>query len=114
MHIEFLVEEQSCEAALHALVPRILPDASFTTHAYQGKPELLRRLPERLRGYARWLPADWRIVVLLDADDPQKCRELKKQVERAALEAGFHTKSRPADDGTYQVMTRLAIEELEA
>ena len=28
-----------------------------------------KNLEPRLRGYARWLPEDWRIVVMVDRDD---------------------------------------------
>lgn len=37
---------------------------------------LLARLPERLRGYASWLPDTWRIVVIVDRDDAD-CTTLK-------------------------------------
>ena len=47
----------------------------------------LQRLPERLAGYARWLPADYRIVVLLDRDDDD-CHELKREMEATASRAG--------------------------
>jgi len=69
MHIVFLVEELSAEAALLNLVPRILgASASFEIHPYQCKEDLLSRLPQVMRGYAKWLPDDWRIVVLVDED----------------------------------------------
>ena len=84
MHIEFLVEEPSAEAALQNLVPKILgPQVSFTIHPYQGKLDLLARLPGRLKGYRPWLPDDWRIVVLVDADEGE-CRALKGRLEQEA------------------------------
>ena len=53
MHIEFLVEERSAEAALQNLLPRIFGSvATFTIHPYQGKPDLLKKLPIRLKGYS--------------------------------------------------------------
>lgn len=113
MHIEFLVEELSAEAALNHLVPAILgPAATFQIHPFNGKPDLLAKLPGRLRGYRPWLPADWRIVVLLDADE-EDCRRLKAQMEEAARVAGFITKS-AAGKGQFQVLNRLAVQELEA
>ncbi len=54
MRLEFLLEEQSMEAALLELVPRIRPDAHFELHAYRGKPDLLAKLEGRLRGYSHW------------------------------------------------------------
>ncbi len=114
MHIEFLLEEQSAEAALKTILPKILPDnISFHFHVFEGKHDLLRKLPSRLKGYRSWIPGDWRIVVLID-EDRQNCQKLKERLERAASEAGFVTKSGAPPDGYFQVMNRLAIEELEA
>ena len=114
MHIEFLVEEPSAEAALRNLVPRIVgPSVSFDVHTYQGKSDLLAKLPHRLKGYRPWLPADWRIVVLVD-EDRHDCRDIKSQMEDAARIAGFRTRSSSQARSAYEVVTRLAIEELEA
>jgi len=80
MHIEFLLEEPSAEAALLNILPKILEqNITFAIHPYQGKQDLLKKLPDRFRGYKTWLPEDWRIVVLIDADD-EDCRGLKAQL----------------------------------
>lgn len=100
------------EAALRALLPRLLGELSFQVYPYQGKLDLLKRLPDRLRGYAAWLPSDHRIVVVVDRDDDD-CRELKQRLEQMAADAGLQTRSQ-AGGPTYQVVNRLAIEELEA
>jgi len=114
MHIEFLVEEPSAEAALCNLVPKILgQDLSFKVHSYQGKPDLLKKLLPRLRGYKTWMPGNWRIVVLIDADE-EDCRVLKDNLEKKAQDAGLITKSRRRGGSYFQVLNRLAIEELEA
>ena len=114
MHIEFLLEERSAEAALKAILPKILPgNVSFQLHVFEGKHDLLRKLSLRLKGYRPWIPDDWRIIVLID-EDRQNCRELKAKLERAAREAGFVTKSSAPPNGNFQVVNRLAIEELEA
>ena len=114
MHIAFLVEEPSVEAALNNLVPAMVEDkASFSIHVYQGKQGLLRMLPDRLRGYKRWLPEGWRVFVLID-EDRKDCHELKARLEQAARNAGLATKSSPGFDGKFRVVNRLAIEELEA
>ena len=111
-HVEVLVEEPSAEAALHLLLPRILGDvATFAIYPHSCKDELLTRLPERLRGYASWLPPDWRIVVIVDRDDDD-CSELKRQLEQMARDAGLSTRTSRAQE--IQVVNRLAIEELEA
>lgn len=114
MHIEFLVEEVSTETALYHLVPRIVGDAvDFVVHPYQGKLDLLNKLPARLKGYHAWLPADWRIVVLIDRDDDD-CQKLKASLEEVARSAGLTTRSAVGDGAQFQVLNRLAIEELEA
>lgn len=112
-HLELLVEEPSMEAFLRALLPRLLPqDRTFEVHPFQGKSDLLGKLEPRLRGYAAWLPADWRIVVVVDRDD-EDCRVLKRQLEAIARRAGLHTRSRPGRV-PWQLVNRVAIEELEA
>lgn len=82
MHLEILVEEPSAEAALVYLVPKILgSEVSFAIHAYQGKLDLLSKMPNRLRGYRRWLPDDGHIVVLIDSDG-KDCRQEKLLLEQ--------------------------------
>ena len=110
--VEALVEEPSAEAALRVLLPRILGNTSFSVYPHSGKDELLKCLPERLRGYASWLPDDWRIVVVIDRDDDD-CVALKQRLETMALEAGLATRSEKKR-GRFSVVNRLAIEELEA
>lgn len=101
------------EAFLRALLPRLLPaDRTFEVHAFQGKADLLGKLEARLRGYAAWLPADWRVVVVVDRDDDD-CRELKRHLEVVAHRAGLRSRSR-AGAKPWQLVNRIAIEELEA
>lgn len=112
-HLELLVEEPSMEFFLRALLPRLLPhDRTFEVHPFQGKSDLLGKLESRLRGYAAWLPPDWRIVVVVDRDD-QDCRVLKRLLESIARRAGLLTRARSAT-APWQLVNRIAIEELEA
>lgn len=111
-HVVVLVEEPSMEAALRILLPKILGELSFQIHPYQCKDELLHRLPERLRGYAKWIPEAWRIVVVVDRDDDD-CKRLKARLERMAAAALLTTRS-AASGGPYSLVNRIAIEELEA
>jgi hypothetical protein len=114
MHVEFLVEEESCAEFLRILAPQLLrPGDEFRVHPFQGKRDLRRQLPRRLSGYAKWIDPDWRIVVLLDCDRDE-CRDLKGEMEAAAIDAGLGTKTRPRADGRIHVLNRIAIEELEA
>lgn len=101
MHLEFLLEEQSMEAALLELVPKIVPDHSFELHPHRGKPDLLKKLEGRLRGYARWSVPELRVVVVVDRDSDD-CHVLKRSILDVCASAGM-----PA-------LCRIAIEELEA
>lgn len=112
MHIEFLVEEPSAEAALRNLVPKIVPGVDTQFRVFQGKKDLLSKLPKLLKGY-KWIPADWCIVVLVD-EDRQDCQELKRRLERAAIDARLVTKTNAENSSTFQVLNRISIEELEA
>ena len=113
-HLEFLVEEPSAEAALIHLVPRILGDeTTFKVYQHSGKTNLLKNLAARLRGYQRWLPPDWGVVVLIDGDRAD-CRELKRRLEQAAETSGLLTPATAGPRRLPQVLNRLAIEELEA
>ena len=108
-----LVEEPSMEAFLGSLLPRMLPaDRTYEVHAFQDKFDLLLNLPMRLRGYRRWLPADWRLVVLVDRDGDD-CHELKEKLESIAGESGLTTRT-SAGGRPWQVANRLVVEELEA
>ncbi len=113
VHVEVLVEEASTEAALSLLLPRILPAAAtWVVHPHRGKKDLLNKLPNRLRGYSRWLPPDWRLLVLID-EDREDCRALKQHLNRRARDAGFRL-VRGSGGEPIQVLNRIAVEELEA
>jgi hypothetical protein len=113
MHVEILLEEPSAEAFLQTIFPSILPPpVTWNPVIFQGKADLLRNLEPRLKGYHKWIPDDWRIVVLID-EDRQDCHTLKQQMEAAAFKAGFATKTNP-QRGVFKVINRIAVEELEA
>ena len=113
MHIKFFLEEPSAEEALRHILPKILsPHVICIFHVFEGKEDMLEELPKHLKGH-QWIPNDWRIIVLID-EDRRDCQELKTYLEKSAHEAGFVTKSSAARDEDFQVVNRLAIEELEA
>ncbi|MGC8523906.1 MAG: DUF4276 family protein [Acidibrevibacterium sp.] len=110
-HFEILVEEPSMEAALRAVLPKMIGEMSFKITQYTDKRTFLERLPNRLRGYARSLPSSHRIIVVIDRDNDD-CHELKSWIETMARNAGL----RISEDqrGPAQIIVRIAIEELEA
>ncbi len=114
MHIEVLVEEPSAEAALSLLLPRILPETTtWVLHPHRGKKDLLDKLPKRLRGYSHWpLPADWRLLVLID-EDREDCGDLKQLLNRHVRGSGLRL-ARGRGGEPIQVLNRIAVEELEA
>lgn len=86
--LEVLVEEPSAEEALKTLLPKIVPGVAFEIIPFNGKSDLLRKLPVRLRDYTYyWAETGLRIVVLLDRDDDD-CAELKNRLVEIAREAG--------------------------
>ncbi|MEI6457241.1 MAG: hypothetical protein WCO93_13200, partial [bacterium] len=109
----FLVEELSAEAALLNIVPKILgASASFEIHPYQCKDDLLSKLPRVMRGYAKWLPDDWRIMVLVD-EDRSDCDALKERMELAADAARLVTRTMAGSSNRhakFQVLNRISIE----
>ncbi|HKI53118.1 MAG TPA: DUF4276 family protein [Anaerolineales bacterium] len=112
-HLEILVEEPSMEAFLRELLPRMLgPEVSFQIYPHQGKNDLLSKLLDRLRGYAKWLPEEWRIVIIVDRDNDD-CSVLKEKMEKMAMDAGLLTRT-SCTNQDWQVVNRIAIEELEA
>ena len=110
--LEFLLEEPSMKDFLQGLLPRVLPEGcAFEFRVFQGKQDLLRKLENRLRGY-RNLPAERRLVVVVDRDNDD-CHELKGRLEQASANAGLLTRTR-SRSGSWQVVNRIVIEELEA
>jgi hypothetical protein len=108
-----LVEELSMEAFMRGLLPRLLPAGqTFEVFPFQGKADMLAKLPARLRAYSTWLPSDWRIVVVVDRDDDD-CGKLKSKMETIAAQSRLITR-KASHDSNWQVATRIAIEELEA
>lgn len=114
MNLEFLVEEASLKEALQNLLPKILPsEITFNIHDFRGKQDLLKKLPQRLKGYKVWIPNDYKIVVMID-EDREDCRRLKQKLEDIAKQSGFITQTSRANNQDFQVLNRIVIEELEA
>lgn len=102
------------EACLRGLLPKLLVDrATFGIYPFMGKPDLFEKLPKRLRGYATWLPPDWRIVIVVDRDQDD-CAQLKSRIDEAIAGAGLMSKTSANAGQSWSVVSRFAIEELEA
>jgi len=111
--LHVLVEEPSMEVALQHLLPKMLREGvRVEIRQFRCKDDLLKQLPQRLAGYAQWLPASAMVLIILDRDDDD-CMALKNRLEQIAHAAGLGTKQAPIDT-TFKVINRIAIEELEA
>jgi hypothetical protein len=111
-HIEILTEEPSAEAALKNIIPKIIGNnASFKIITHQGKSDLLAKLPLKLKTYKAILKPGHRVVVLVDKDK-EDCILLKQKIEKIAQSAGLKTKTTSGKN--FQMISRIAIEELEA
>ncbi len=101
------------ERALRHLLPRLVPDdVTVQIRVFNGKPDLLRKLPNRLAGYAHWLSATAKVLVIVDRDDDD-CRRLKDAIDGMVRAAGLRVAS-VRDTLPGAVMYRIAVEELEA
>ncbi|MEO3945778.1 DUF4276 family protein [Gorillibacterium sp. CAU 1737] len=106
MHLEILVEEPSMKSALDVIIPKIIGDGhDFDIHVFRGKQDLMSKLDQRLRAYAKIRTPEWdfRIVVLVD-EDRQDCSDLKQTMVAKAELSGV-------GDIT---LNRIVVEELEA
>lgn len=101
------------EAFLQGMLAKILdPSITWNLVVFQGKHDLLKNLEARLKAYQKWVPDEYRIVVLID-EDREDCLQLKAKLESAAAAAHLPTKSKPRK-GKFIVLNRIAVEELEA
>lgn len=115
MHIDFLVEEPSIEAALFNILLKILErEISYKIIVHQGKNDLLKKLPGRLRGYSKWISEDYKIVVLVDQDS-ENCKILKDKISKIVLNSGLQVReNRSVPLCKFQVLVRILVEELES
>ena len=99
MKLVFLLEERSMKELLDIILPKILPeDVSFQTIPHQGKSDLEKSLPIKLRG---WNEPETSFVVVHDQDS-NNCVELK------------HTLLKLCKGYGKRVLIRISCHELES
>ncbi|MGW5616844.1 DUF4276 family protein [Streptomyces sp. NPDC003877] len=117
IRLEVLVEEESASEALKPVLFKITEGKQVKVgiRQFRGKPDLLKKLPARLNGYAasRRRGEDVRVVVLVDRDTDD-CIQLKRQLDKVSVDAGLVPRSRRSDGDAFNVLNRIAIRELEA
>lgn len=97
--IVFLLEERSMKVLLQGLLPRLFPDLSFLCVEHEGKQDLEKSVPRKLRA---WREPGVRFLVLRD-NDGADCRQVKE---------GLHDLC--ARGGRSDAIVRIACQELEA
>lgn len=97
--IVLLLEERSMQEFLQGLLPRAIPGVGFLCVPHEGKQDLEKSIPRKLRA---WQEPGARFVVVRD-NDSANCRKTKERLLDLCRRAG----GRPA-------VVRLACQELEA
>jgi hypothetical protein len=99
--IVFLLEEESAQAMLEGLLPKLLPDTVWRRFIpFEGKQDLEKQLARKIRGYAN---RQARFVVIRDQDSYVDCVAVKKRLLDLCRKGG-----RPG------ALIRIACRELES
>lgn len=82
--LEFLVEERSMAEVLKVLLPRILPaswvlDENYFIRPHEGKSDLKRSIPKKLKGFAQHKEQTTGFIIIQDQDS-NDCRQLKQEL----------------------------------
>lgn len=80
--IIFLLEEYSMEVFLKGIIPRLFPDLDFLCISHDGKQDLEKSIPRKLRAWN--IPGDM-FIILID-NDCSDCIELKARLLRSCPE----------------------------
>ncbi len=97
--VVFLLEERSMKTLLDGLLPRLLPDINFLCIPHEGKQDLEKSIPRKLRA---WKEPGVRFVIVRD-NDGGDCFALKQRLIELC-----HT------SGCQNALVRIACQELEA
>lgn len=98
----FLLEEQSAQAMLESLLPRMLNSAITTRFIpFEGKSDLEKQMTKRMNGYQN---QQAKFIVMRDQDSTPDCSVIKKDLLKRCEEAGRSGAS----------LVRIACRELES
>jgi len=97
--IVFLLEEYSMKVLLDGLLPRIFPDLPFLCVPHEGKQDLEKSVPKKLRA---WREPGVIFVVIRD-NDGGDCHDVKHRLVTMCQ-----------DGGREDTLVRIACQELEA
>ena len=94
-----LVEERSMKVLLDELIPRFFPECEFMCVAHEGKRDLQKSVPRKLKA---WREPGIRFIIVQD-NDGGDCKELKTKLSSLCRAAGRH-----------DALVRIVCQELEA
>ena len=93
----FLLEERSMKEFLEGFLPRLMPDLNFLCITHEGKQDLEKSIPRKLRAFHR------AYFVIIRDNDGADCHVIKARLKRICNKGG------QAD-----ALIRIACQELEA
>lgn len=76
IRLVFLLEEYSMRVLLEGLLPRVFPDLNYICISHEGKQDLERSIPRKLRA---WKEPGARFVIIRD-NDGGDCQALKRKL----------------------------------
>lgn len=97
--IVFLLEERSMKTLLDGLLPRLMPNRTFICIPHEGKQDLEKSIPRKLRA---WREPGARFVIIRD-NDGGDCHALKQRLAGLCRDAKCH-----------DALVRIACQELES
>ncbi len=77
IHLVFLLEEESAKELIESLMPRVFPDVSFRCIPFEGKQDLEKNIPIKLRGYK--VPGS--VFIILRDQDSGDCMAIKARLK---------------------------------
>ncbi len=97
--VVFLLEERSMKVLLEGLLPRCFPGLNFLCIPHEGKQDLEKSIPRKLRA---WREPGVRFVIVRD-QDREDCHTLKERLSDLCARAGRS-----------DALVRIACQQLEA
>jgi hypothetical protein len=97
--IVFLLEEPSMKVLLEGMLPRLFPDLEFQCIKHDGKTDLQKSIPKKLKA---WREPGVKFVVIQD-NDGNDCKLIKKKLFDLCVEGG-----------RTDILIRIVCQELES
>lgn len=87
-HLVFMTEEASMEVCLSHILPKFLPDdVTFQIIPHEGKQDLEKSIPKKLRAWNNCEGIEYKFIVLRDKDGGD-CISFKNNLVRLCSDAG--------------------------